>query len=315
MAHLILIDEINEKRGSKPFIFPTIDFKFQNSGMATAILWNFTLEILQSDILTQPFLDCTARVSGSTLAMDVENTGWGPAKGLGIRVTDEILTNVFPDDYLSFRGSIDSGEREKVVQIAKDLMDYTAFHRILGQHPDLEAPLIPIGSPGDSLLSGSQIPFSVSLEEFPGQTSSALFHAHPNGTILLGEEGFVFAPIVSHPLIFPSTVTFVALVEPSIGSHKKEYPLSRQIPSGEPERFHIMVGATKSCKLQARFSFSIDSSDVVYSDVFSIEIWNPRNSGWDAEYVDGSEVPRLLSEAEEFEKKMFLEQLKDSPFK
>jgi hypothetical protein len=68
------------------------------------------------------------------------------------------------------------------------------------------------------------------------------------------------------------------------------------IPAGGVERFHILVGASKSCNLRLRFKFSIDKNQVVASDEFTIRIWNPRNSGLENMYMDGQELSRRETE-------------------
>jgi Tfp pilus assembly protein PilF len=88
------------------------------------------------------------------------------------------------------------------------------------------------------------------------------------------------------PLTLLSDTTYGVIIDPSKGSYEQKYPISRAIPPGDVERFHIMVGASMSCYLQIRFKFFIDEATVIESGIFDIHIWNPRKSGWHHEYTD-----------------------------
>jgi hypothetical protein len=91
-----------------------------------------------------------------------------------------------------------------------------------------------------------------------------------------------------------SEITYITLLNPLQGTHEREYPISRRIPSGDVERFHIMIGATMSCRLRVRFRFFIDRTSIVESEEFDLQLWNPQNSGMAHRYKDGSELQRDL---------------------
>jgi len=91
-----------------------------------------------------------------------------------------------------------------------------------------------------------------------------------------------------------SDATYISIMDPSIGPHEKIYPISRKIPPGDVERFHVMIGSPMSCRFLIRFKFHIDQSKVIESEMFFINIWNPIGSHWDNKYKDGEELHREL---------------------
>ena len=62
--------------------------------------------------------------------------------------------------------------------------------------------------------------------------------------------------------------------------------MSRMIPSCDVDRFHIMIGATKSAKIDLEFNFKVDKNYIT-SDKFEINIFNPINNRLWAKYIDG----------------------------
>jgi len=91
-----------------------------------------------------------------------------------------------------------------------------------------------------------------------------------------------------------SELTYSTIINPLEGSHEQSYRMSRQIPPGDIERFHIMIGAAKSCHLLIQFKVYVNKSTIIESEVFDLNIWNPRNSGWHYGYKDGEELKRDL---------------------
>ncbi len=94
----------------------------------------------------------------------------------------------------------------------------------------------------------------------------------------------------------PSDVTYSTIIDPLKGSHEQIYSMARQIPPGDIERFHIMVGAPMSCHLLIQFQIFVDKTVVLKSEIFNIDIWNPRNSRWHFAYKDGEELKRDIDE-------------------
>ena len=94
----------------------------------------------------------------------------------------------------------------------------------------------------------------------------------------------------------PSGLTYSTIIDPLKGSHERLYRMSRQIPPGDIERFHIMAGSPMSCHLLIQFKIFVDATEVIESEVFEVNIWNPRNSQWDYGYKDREELKRDIDE-------------------
>jgi hypothetical protein len=56
------------------------------------------------------------------------------------------------------------------------------------------------------------------------------------------------------------------------------------------ERFHVVVGATRSSTLTVRFKFYVDKEDVIGSRTFDLSIARPR--GYRHGFKDGDEFRR-----------------------
>jgi len=82
-------------------------------------------------------------------------------------------------------------------------------------------------------------------------------------------------------------VTYISIVNPETTPRETKYPISMTISPGDVERFYIVVGATKSVKLQLRVKFYIDDSDVVTSSPFDLDIWWPRDAKAYDDYRNG----------------------------
>jgi hypothetical protein len=109
-------------------------------------------------------------------------------------------------------------------------------------------------------------------------------------------DGFIYHEHLAAQAPLGSDVTYCTMINPLLGANERVYPISRVIPPGEAERFHILVGATKSAALRLRFKFSIGKDAVITSDEFTVHIWNPIGSGLNYQYVDGQHLMRRVQE-------------------
>jgi hypothetical protein len=85
--------------------FPVIDFKFHNSGLATAFMWKFAIEVIEYELdlaavltgyVAASSLDRSSRLAsdrrgGHALTIAVRNTGWGPFLNGTLVVTDPVI--------------------------------------------------------------------------------------------------------------------------------------------------------------------------------------------------------------------------------
>jgi hypothetical protein len=91
----------------------------------------------------------------------------------------------------------------------------------------------------------------------------------------------------------PAVGSGVSNVDPVLGTQERVYPIARVIPPGEAERFHILIGATRSATLRLRLKFWIGKDAIVTSDGFIVHIWNPDGSTLNDHYKDGEHLSRL----------------------
>jgi hypothetical protein len=86
------------------------------------------------------------------------------------------------------------------------------------------------------------------------------------------------------------------MIQPTEAPYEYRYPISRKIGPGEVERFHIMIGSPVSCNLGIKFRFFIDKGQIVESEEFELNIWNPRDLGLHSWYKDGDVLSREVED-------------------
>jgi hypothetical protein len=117
-----------------------------------------------------------------------------------------------------------------------------------------------------------------------------------DGNIEVHSDGFVHHEYLSCGYASDPDTIYSCIIDVDRGAHLREYPTSRRVPSGHVDHFQIVVGATKSSHLKIKFQFYVDTATVVESKSFFLELWNPRNAGWDRRYKDG-DAARFLAKA------------------
>jgi hypothetical protein len=297
---MITIDHVKQGRGYW-YHFPTIDFKFQNRGRATAFLWQFAIEIIQAEIDYTPVLNFKSDVNADALLIHVVNNGWGTADDCHIQLGEPTLDLLFSDSIRQYRGTTQSGESQSIFQFGTALADIKQFEIIKRQFKNLSFGYLNIR--GLSLTT-ADVSWQCDDSQHKGK-AQVRFQHHPVmetwWDIILTKFGFEKIsypdPCIYSPSI--SDTTYGAIIDPSVGPYEQKYPIARKIPSGDVERFHIMVGSPMSCHLQVRFKFFIDQTTIIESEPFDISIWNPRDSKWHMRYTDGSYTSRYYSFSEE----------------
>jgi hypothetical protein len=315
------IDNVQESPYN--YKFPTIDCKFQNTGNATAFLWQFAVNVIQAEIDFTPIPDFSYSLRNNALEIDVTNNGWGAMRDFQITIDQPIINRLFLDSVRQYQENIDSGKSQTVFSLSKENADNNNFEAISKEFEKLDI-LLPKGTlifdskTGDLSLSElrKKSIYGIKLKplriNWNWKNKKNIKHTGENtirlDDIILTQAGFnwLYSGLYSESEIilwpipqkvfgsFFSDVTYSTIIDPSKGSHKRVYPISRTIPSGDVERFHIMVCSPMSCYLRLQFEFFVDQLKVVQSEVFDINIWNPRNSGWHKAYKDGVELSRQL---------------------
>lgn len=300
---MIGIDKINDSGYS--FKFPTIDFKFQNTGNATAFLWKFEISVIHAEVDLTPVLEFSADERHKALEVSITNNGWGAARDFRLEIEEPSLNLVFPASARQFQGSIESGQSE-MLRLTRHDVDPGRFETLSRRFVDLYA----AGRQNDyyipyRLSAEGRSLYGVRLENLKAtwECRDERGNAHKGKAsvrmggrysyLALTADGFVEIRLPPPcGAAAPSGATFITIIDPAKGAHDVSYLISRKIPPGDIERFHIMVGANMSCHLNLRFRFYVDKETRIESEAFDVNIWNPRNSGWNWDYQDGAEVSR-----------------------
>jgi hypothetical protein len=87
-----------------------VDFKLQNTGQGTSLIWKAGVEVVDAKINTAPVLRFTYDSIGSALDFHALNTGWGPAK-CEVVINNPELESLYSRPKLSFKGDLYTGDR------------------------------------------------------------------------------------------------------------------------------------------------------------------------------------------------------------
>lgn len=78
----------------------------------------------------------------------------------------------------------------------------------------------------------------------------------------------------------------VAVLDPETET-RRGYPISRAIPAGDTDRFHVVITARQSGTYTVRVRFHTDAADPVVSPPISVYLRRDRNQGLPEERLDG----------------------------
>ncbi|QDG93256.1 hypothetical protein NIBR502774_12515 [Rhizobium sp. NIBRBAC000502774] len=158
-------------------------------------------------------------------------------------------------------------------------------HRWSSEVTEERVPTIPLDSP---IVTWS---CSDERDRRHSGTSTVRSPGPDGGSFYLTSTGFSFDSRVLLKCALGSDRTYCVLIDPDQAPQQRSYPISRQIPAAGVDRFHIRVGATKSCEATIQFEFVVDGEKVVKSNPFEMKIWNPAGS-WNHGFADGDEILR-----------------------
>ncbi len=356
--------------------FPVIDFKFQNTGTATAFLTEFLIEVNSAEVDVTPALRFDWQFVNSNSEMELSNNqefqatgyseifssfiisasnfGWGAAKNLQINLCEGPLRQLFPsltqrtteivDDrsstiYEFSSTDMDKGAFRSLSEAYKEIAevsqkDFAAQKQLTEKikaeaTSEQELQLISKIHGANDFLEEKIRYFELSMledEKYFARISPPAFNWHccdeagfqyqgyhhlnwghgnsSNIAVYISEEGFhlISGDNAAGGAGGPGP-TYCALVDPDAGTQIKKYSISRKIESGDVERFHILIGATKSCYLNLKIGFGIDGKSIVYSNNFEVRIRNLRCDRFHMMYRDGQEIlEEVTSKLEEEER-------------
>jgi len=280
--------------------FPTIDFNFQNTGRATASLWQFSICVLEAEIDQTTVLNFKVDIEEGNLVFISTNNGWGTAYDCEIQINEPLISHLFTDTELRYKGEIAGGDSMKVISLSKKPSNSDLFDELKKDFVDVfhYASMPPYSQTIKGINLGL-IDIKWSCKDSKGDTFQDQERIRPNdwkGDFVIADSGFFKTNNPRSGGGGYSDVTYSAIVDPQKGANEYTYIFRRIIPSGETERFHIMIGASMSCLLRIKFKFSIDQAQIIESEEFDLEIWNPRNSQWRNPYRDGEELHRNIDQ-------------------
>lgn len=280
--------------------FPSIDFKFQNTGNAPAFLWQFIVSILSVEIDPTPvfdFLDFKVEIVDNAFQVIVTNSGWGTAYDCDFHINEPLLNLLFTESQRRYRGIIRSGEERKIFDLR---FQQNMTEKIKDKFVNIDY----YPSNPQTHIPYKDTIYGIELRNIKCQwrCMDEKGKSHESEVqvwswlwdFILTPNGFCRIRGPKSGAGFPSEVTYSSIIDPKRGPYERAYPISHKIPAGEIERFHILIGSPSSCHLHLKFKFLVGKSQVIESEIFDIKIWNPRNSAWHKVYKDGLELGRDL---------------------
>ncbi|MDL2277210.1 hypothetical protein LJC57_01330 [Parabacteroides sp. OttesenSCG-928-G07] len=262
---MIRIDKIYEDLGC-----PVIDFKFQNTGDATAFLWKFVIDFIEIEIDPEPVLSFDYVVNSqkrtNELFVFAANDGHGDAKDCKIEITNAYLLPYFTEEERSFTGIIKSGESIPVLKLKGSNL----------AKMESDVPFETLDLKLDYAdIKGKQ------YSSTQKKTTSSLYE-----DLYISQNGFekrskYTGGLHSLSCIAEPREIYCALIDdlPYLRLNTpKTYKFAREIKPGDTDYFHIAIGCTKSAIMKVRFRFYIDKDQIVDSPVFEIKMWNPKGN-------------------------------------
>jgi hypothetical protein len=110
------------------------------------------------------------------------------------------------------------------------------------------------------------------------------------GVLWVGPSGFRYEVHHVDFMLMPGRDAYAVILDPQ-NADEREYRVSRSIPPGDADRFHVVLASRMSGDFTLRLSFHINGTQVVQSDPLKISLNRPRNA----------RLPQGLSDGTSFE--------------
>ncbi|CAM1371545.1 hypothetical protein [Tenacibaculum xiamenense] len=274
---MIKIDDI-----SKEFKFPVIDFKLQNSGNATAFLWQFIIDVKKIELDITPSLSLEYKVVPTdkrdsffhesllgNLEIIATNNGYGAALNCNIEISHPKLEDFFSKSERTFIGQIDSGESKSILTLPGDKLSAISNEYCINE------------------ISAFISCYDLLSKSYKDKSYVRSDYGHWN-KLRVTKKGFLFEyGFYQKSALIPSEI-YCVILDPEKNVQQRTYKISREIKAGDIDRFHIMIGCSKSAQIELNFQFTVDKDNIIKSNDFQINIWNPLNSKtYDRYYTDG----------------------------
>jgi len=290
--------------------FPVIDFKFQNRGSGTALLWQFSVCVDTIEVDTSPLLRPFLEIKGKSdeckgaLGISVRNDGWGSAEGVTVQVASP-FRELFPSSYRANLPRIDSGQIAKsAIILSHEDINADSFRSLLRlpRTTFVGWPWEGVGEHEEEsiLVDAVEVEFSYvdsrSAVHKASACASNRWLPGNAGRLHMLRDCFVWNPIVADFVASVPTALYYVSLDLDGRVMRRQYPISHKIPPGDIEHFNIMLGSVKSCIATLWFEFTIDRDQVVKSEKFNVTISNPPTEHYDRKYRNGDELFSLSAQ-------------------
>lgn len=307
---MISIDEVISDS-----LFPTVDFKFHNSGNAASFMHEFHIEVKETTIDKRPSFSADLKISNASsndfgfdsasgdLIVEVSNNGWGGDAICELSIVDNVFYLLFPEELLTTKLVISGGERKQAFKLNAKQANHDALRKMLKDHESRSeaSPFDYQQSQGDALrLSRPRITLSYRDDVIQSQGSVSLnpgidsLPGNIGGVLYLSEQSFLWHGNYANFCICQPSAVYYSKLDPRNGKYLKKHKISHRIGKADTERFKVMVGAEVSANLKIVFRFLMEEGKVIESDLFSIDIWHPRNTRTPYYYEDGEELMETI---------------------
>lgn len=298
--------------------YTALDCKFVNEGDAASILWGISIDVLRVEIDRSPRLYFSWETVGGVnehcryVVLSCINVGWGPALDCRASIEVESMRRIFGEGQTVFEGTIEADQTVEIIRLEAPAQ--AIIQQMIERPERYGLNRSDVWTRGESRISKWWQPPDDRGVLLPDEWPIRVLHSDVYGTtadlegvatnprtrdfIPLTMDGYWFltpkgfyAP-ASRPWYQSqdSYEAYAAVIDADRGSHTKHFPISRSVPSGDGERFHILLSATKSCEATVRVNFHTSGSRKdVMSDTVTLRI--ERTADQEIyEVTDGTEL-------------------------
>lgn len=278
--------------------FPVIDFHFSNEGIVGAKICQFDIEVVSAAIDPTPSMKYSLNIRNKALFLDIANHGWGACVNLDFSINLESVFGKAIQNKPTFRwqGNIEDFVSIELVTIAD--IDFSFIPEHLKQDRFQQPEKEPLLTPEQSHIFWElqqqieenglhSLPVTVQYQDTDSKTyrsTEQVFRHRKNlydwARIYLCSDGFQEVPYESGIVYSLEKVScfYHVLLVPELTKYTRSFQVSHIISSNDFERFSTVIASEKSAKYELRFRVHLDNGQVIESQLFSLNLSNPKNS-------------------------------------
>lgn len=195
----------DNKQSTYSYNFPTIDFKFQNTGNATAFLKQFIIEVTKMEIDKTPVLEFGVRVIDGAVHITASNQGWGSSE-CQLQLREPTLERLYPS-HLQKEITLKSGDTQDIFHLTLDMADTHQLDLVRKLFYNIDIPIsnnvFKRKTVSGIKLNDSRILYNCRDENklpFYDEKISKCTNEGKPCELLLSHTGFMSAEIMNRPL-------------------------------------------------------------------------------------------------------------------